>query len=236
MKKSVKRYYEKRAKSYEDLDMPRTIVSCVRAIGIKDHLELMEIKKGELILDVGCGNGRFLSPFNKIARAFGVDFTVEMLKRADETGSPLVRADAEHLPYKEGAFDKVHSAGLLGVFNSSRVCEEMMRVTKKRGKVFISFPAATSISGIVAIPFKKLGWNPTLLDYWYSKKEIDSMFPPNARVKNYFRLGFEPPFQRLLKNLKSPTLVKGFMFFERNLRDKPFFRFFGGRYFVEVEK
>lgn len=236
MKERVKRYYEKRAQTYEDLDSPDSIVSCVRAIGIEDHLRIMALEMGDLVLDVGCGQGRFLAQFNSNARAVGLDVTLEMLKKAKATGAVLIRADAEHLPIKDEAFDVVHSAGLLGVYRSSKACHEMCRVAKKRGMVFLSFPSLNSVSGFFVRIFKPLGWNPTLLDFWYTEEQIKAMFPDWIRINRYYRLGFEPPFQRTYKNIKSRSLVRMFLFFERNLRDKPLFKYFGARYLVKAEK
>jgi ubiquinone/menaquinone biosynthesis C-methylase UbiE len=236
MKERVKRYYEKRAGSYEDLDQPQTIVSYVRTVGIDDHLKIMALKEYETVLDVGCGQGRFLIYFNEKARAVGIDFTLEMLNKARCSEAFLIRGDAEHLPIKSESFDVTHSAGLLGVYSSKKICAEMSRVTKRGGRIFISFPAASSVSGFVAKSFMTLGWNPSLLDFWYSKEEISQMFPKGVFIKNYHRLGFEPPFQRIFKNLKSRNLVKTFMFLERKLRDKAIFKYFGGRFFVEAEK
>ena len=236
MKERVKRYYEKRAESYEDLDQTESIVSYVRAVGIEDHLKKMRLKKGDFVLDVGCGQGRFLRPFKSMARAVGIDFTLEMLKKASEAGALLLKADAEHLPIKDEVFSVVHSAGLLGIYKSPKICMEMSRVLRKGGRLFISFPAANSFSGVIATAFMKIGWNPTLLDFWYSKEEISSMFPSEIQIKNYHRLGFEPPFQRLYKNIRSRTLVRTFMFVERKLRDKPFFKYLGARFLVEAVK
>jgi ubiquinone/menaquinone biosynthesis C-methylase UbiE len=236
MKDRVKKYYEKRAKTYEDLNKPTTIVSSVRSIGINDHLEIMDVKREDLILDVGCGQGRFLGPLNARSSVVGLDFTVEMLEKAKITGALLIRGDAEHLPLKDEVFDIVHSAGLLGVYKSHQISEEMTRVTKKKGRIFISFPAAASVSGVLAKGFLKLGWNPTLLDFWYTKKEITDILPEGVRLINLHRLGFEPPFQRLYKKIVSRGLVQVFIFLEKNLRDKPLFKYFGSRFFVEAIK
>lgn len=236
MKKGVQRYYQKRAETYEDLDEPETIVAAVRAIGIADHLRIMDLGKEELVLDVGCGTGRFLQPFSSRARAVGVDFTVEMLEKAGESGALLVRADAEHLPFKDRVFDVVHSAGLLGVYRSQRICHEMVRVAGKGGRVYVSFPASESASGVVARLFMRLGWNPTLLDHWYSKADIRGMLPVEAEITGIYRLGFEPPFQRLYRHLRSRLLTRLFIALERRLRDRPLLRYFGARWLVEAKR
>jgi ubiquinone/menaquinone biosynthesis C-methylase UbiE len=48
---------------------------------------------------------------------------------------PLVRGDAESLPFKDSAFDVVHSTGLLGICRSKKILEEAARVTKEQGRV-----------------------------------------------------------------------------------------------------
>lgn len=235
LEREIEAYFTKRAATYSDLDEPQTIVSCVRAIGMVDHMEIMGLKKDDKIIDVGCGTGRFLKPFSR-ARAFGLDLTENMLKEAKKYNVPLVRADAACLPFKDGSFDIVHSTGLLGVFRSKEILEEAARAAKKGGRVFTSFPAATSVSGLVTLFFMKLGYNPSLLDYWYTKDEIRKMYPGNIKIKNIYRLGFEPPFQRIYKNIQSEWLSKFFLFLERNLRDKPLFKYFGARFLVEGTK
>jgi ubiquinone/menaquinone biosynthesis C-methylase UbiE len=232
MKKELEEYYSKRAKTYADLDEPKTIVAAVRGIGIADHLDIISPGEGEKILDIGCGTGRFLRPFSK-AKVVGTDLTLNMLEKA-RAFAPLVRADAEHLPFKDESFDLVHSAGLLGVYRSQKVLEEAARVTKKKGRLYVSFPATTSVSGVVTLLLQKLlRYNPSLLDYWYTKGEIKAMYPDEVDIKEIHRLGWEPPFQRWYKKLESEKLVRLFLFLEKNLRDKPLFKYFGARFLAE---
>lgn len=235
MKKKLERYFTKRAATYSDLDEPRTVVACVRAIGIDDHMEVMALKSSDKVIDIGCGTGRFLKPFSA-AMVFGIDLTANMLKEAKVYNVPLLRGDAEFLPFEDASFDVVHSAGLLGILRSKEILQEAARVTKKQGRLFISFPATTSVSGLVTLFFMKFGYNPSLLDYWYTKKEIGEMFPENVKITNIYRLGFEPPFQRLYKNLESEKLSKLFLFLEKRLRDRPLFKYFGARFLVEGVK
>jgi ubiquinone/menaquinone biosynthesis C-methylase UbiE len=235
MKKKVQEYYSIRARTYSDLDEPATIVSAVRSIGVSDHLSIISPSDNDLILDIGCGTGRFLKAFSN-SKVVGVDLTLNMLEKARGL-APLVKADAEYLPFKSNSFDIVHSAGLLGIYRSGKILEEAARVVKNKGKIYFSFPAATSISGIVALIFKKLlHYNPTLLDYWYTEREIKALYPSDVKVVRIYRLGWEPPFQRWYKRLRSKKLIRLFLFLEENLRDKPFFKYFGARFLVEGEK
>ncbi len=234
MKRDVEAYYAKRAATYSDLDEPDTIVSCVRAIGIADHMRIIAPKPGDKILDLGCGPGRFLGPFT-VADAYGVDFTLNMLVPAKVKGAKLVRGDVENLPFKDEVFDVIHSAGLLGVYRSRRILAEATRVAKKRGRIYISFPATTSASGLM-VKLLRGFYNPALMDYWYTKYEIIEMLPEGIELKKIHRLGWEPPFQRVYRHLKSKLLTTAFLFLAGKLRDKPLFRFFGARFLLEAAK
>jgi ubiquinone/menaquinone biosynthesis C-methylase UbiE len=232
MKKELEAYFTRRAATYSELDEPKTIVGCVRAIGVVDHMAIVGLKSSDMVVDIGCGTGRFLKPFS-FASGFGLDLTANMLKEAKVHDVPLVRGDAACLPFKDGSFDVVHSTGLLGILRSKEILEEAARVAKEQGRIFISFPATTSVGGAVALFFMKLGYNPSLLDCWYTKGQIKEMFPGSVKITNIYRLGFEPPFQRLYKNIESERLSRLFLFLEKILRDKPLFKYFGARFLVE---
>lgn len=227
-------YYTRRAATYSDLDELNTIVACVRAIGIMDHLRIIAPMPGEKILDLGCGTGRFLGPLS-VSDVFGVDFTHDMLKRAKKTSAKLVRGDVEHLPFKDESFDIVHSAGLLGVYRSKRILEEASRVTRRGGRIYMSFPATMSVSGLMVKLLRRF-YNPSLMDYWYTKGEVLAMLPRNIKYKAMYRLGWEPPFQRLYRHLESNTLVRLFISLEKRLKNKPLLRYFGARFLLEGVK
>jgi len=122
-------------------------------------LKASEIKQGGLILDVGCGEDLDIIGFTKNGtRVIGIDISKAMLdacKRAHtEKGidSPdLVLGDAERLPFKNEAFDAVHSRDLssfntLNVGGASAtsdpltVLREMKRVSKTKGKILTMLP------------------------------------------------------------------------------------------------
>ncbi len=233
MKARLYSYYQRRASTYEELDSPESIVGAVRRLGIEDHLAIIKPEEGELVLDVGTGTGRFL-PF--FPSCIGADLSENMLKKARVYKKPLVRCDAEHLPFRDNTFDIVHSAGFLGIYRSRKIIEECTRVAKKGGRVYISFPAIRSVSGFFFRILGKFNYNPTLLDEWYTLGEIEELMPENLKLLRVYKLGFEPPFQRLYKNLESRTLAKLFVLLERRLVNYKAFDIFKARYLVEAVK
>ncbi|BDG07542.1 class I SAM-dependent methyltransferase [Anaeromyxobacter paludicola] len=86
------------------------------------------------ILDLGCGTGRDL-PFYPRRAAVGVDPHPENLARARRRAPvPLVRARAEALPFKDGAFDTVVSGLVLcSVDDPAAALAELRRVLAPGG-------------------------------------------------------------------------------------------------------
>ena len=86
------------------------------------------------ILDIGTGTGRFAQFFKDSGfNVVGVDISLRMMAEAREKGvRDLVRADAQHLPFRDGSFDgsiMIHVLHL--VENWVRVVHEVGRVTKR---------------------------------------------------------------------------------------------------------
>lgn len=101
----------------------------------EDEARLLGDVRGKRVLDIGCGAAqttRWLT--DRGARAVGFDLSMEQLRLAGP-GAPLVRADAESLPFRDGAFDLACSAygALPFVADSARVMREVARVLKPGG-------------------------------------------------------------------------------------------------------
>lgn len=88
------------------------------------------------VLDLGCGTGRNLPLFGRGVRAIGLDPCHESLLEARHRAPrvPLVRARAEALPFRDGAFDTVVS-GLVfcSVGDVARGLAEVRRVLEPGG-------------------------------------------------------------------------------------------------------
>lgn len=69
------------------------------------------------LLDVGCGNGYSIPEWRRLGvRVVGVDVDPYRLSRwvqEHPAGTPLVLADAQHLPFRRGAFSCVVSSGMI---------------------------------------------------------------------------------------------------------------------------
>lgn len=102
----------------------------------EDSVGLLGDVAGRTVLDVGCGAGqttRWL--LARGARVAAFDLSLEQLRLAPP-GLPLVQADAEALPFRDGSFDVVCSAygALPFVADAARVMREVARVLRPGGR------------------------------------------------------------------------------------------------------
>jgi SAM-dependent methyltransferase len=101
------------------------------------------LSSGALVLDVGCGTGRWLRRYQGMqVRAVGLDATQDMLRRALAGGSGLavVAARAQRLPFPDGAFDLVSDVTVVHHIappEQDDVLQEMARVLKPGGHVLL---------------------------------------------------------------------------------------------------
>ncbi|HMF61124.1 MAG TPA: methyltransferase domain-containing protein, partial [Vicinamibacterales bacterium] len=74
--------------------------------------------RGKLVLDVGCGAGRFLEIASRWgARTIGVDFSfaveASQANLGDRPNVDVIQADVFHLPFRDDIFDRIFSIGVL---------------------------------------------------------------------------------------------------------------------------
>jgi len=106
-------------------------------------LQRCGLSEGALVLDVGCGTGRWLRRYKKLNFcAVGIDATQDMLRRALTGGSGLavVAARAQRLPFPDGAFDLVSDVTVVQHIASPEqdgVLQEMARVLKPGGHLLL---------------------------------------------------------------------------------------------------
>jgi ubiquinone/menaquinone biosynthesis C-methylase UbiE/uncharacterized protein YbaR (Trm112 family) len=91
-----------------------------------------------LVLEVCCGNGRFLDVLTQnpnVKRAAGLDISIGMLRTAWDRGHRgLMQASADDLPIRNGAMDTVASSGSgLSFVQREQTYSEVARILKPQG-------------------------------------------------------------------------------------------------------
>lgn len=118
--------------------------------GVGNPFSLGTIRKGDAVLDIGCGAGvdtilaaMMTGPEGK---AVGVDIVPEMLQRA-EANLRMVNlhhvtfhsARGEHLPFPDDHFDVVISNGVINLIpDKDAALNEIMRVLKAGGRLMVA--------------------------------------------------------------------------------------------------
>ncbi len=99
--------------------------------------------EGKLVLDAGCGIGRFTEVVqNYGGHVVGVDMSFSVKQAYKNVGHlpnvDIVQADIMKLPFKEGSFDLIFSIGVLHhTYNTRKAFESLVRLLKKGGDIAI---------------------------------------------------------------------------------------------------
>lgn len=121
------------------------------------------LKAGDKVLDIGCGNGRFFDFFReKGAKYTGVDNSEKLISiaRAKFPGADFKIADALNLPFGGNVFDSVFSLAVLHHIPSGeyrqKFFEEAMRALKPGGIMIVMVWDLRPLSMIKAGRWKRL--------------------------------------------------------------------------------
>ncbi|KAK3423725.1 hypothetical protein EUGRSUZ_H00927 [Eucalyptus grandis] len=102
---------------------------------------LKTLPPGSLILDAGCGNGKYLG-LNPDCYFIGCDISAPLIKICADREHEVLVADAVNLPYRTGFGDAAISIAVLHHLSTEnrrkRAIEELVRAVKKGGLVLIT--------------------------------------------------------------------------------------------------
>lgn len=118
--------------------------------GVGNPFSIGVIRKGDAVLDIGCGAGVDTILAGLITgpegKAIGVDVVPEMLQRAeanlrlsDLNNVTFQSATGEHLPFPDDHFDAVISNGVINLIpDKDAAMREILRVLKAGGRLMIA--------------------------------------------------------------------------------------------------
>ncbi len=117
--------------------------------------EAVDLRAGERVLDVACGNGNAtLAAARRFAQVTGADYVPELLEKARMRGRAegldleLIEADAESMPFAEGSFDVVLSTfGVMFAPNHTAAAAELLRVCRPGGTIGLASWTPTGFIG-----------------------------------------------------------------------------------------
>jgi SAM-dependent methyltransferase len=143
--------------------------------------ESADVSAGDRVLDVAAGNGNAtLAAARRFAKVTSTDYVQHLLdkgrQRAQAEGLEVVfqQADAEQLPFADGAFDVLLSTfGAMFTPQHQRAADEMLRVTRSGGRIGM---ANWTPEGFIGELFKVIGKH----------------LPPAAGLKSPALWGTEP--------------------------------------------
>lgn len=169
-------YFEKISSHYSD-----TYVGKYTEPMHHDLIQELASRNFEMLLDVGCGTGIFLSMVLKKfdAKVAGIDISPGMIERSREFlggRADLRVGDSEHLPWEKGSFDIVTCIASFHHYpNPELVLREMRRVLRSGGSVMIADPWAPDpfrffANLIIRSPFNRGGDVRV-----YSREEMEGM-------------------------------------------------------------
>ncbi|GAA4429727.1 class I SAM-dependent methyltransferase [Actinokineospora soli] len=116
--------------------------------------------EGSTVLDVGGGPGYFADAFRGEGAVYlGLDPDVGELSARGAPAEGMIRASGTALPVRDGGVDVCYSSNVLEhVSDPDRMLDEMVRVTKPGGTVFVSFtPWYSPWGGHETAPWHYLG-------------------------------------------------------------------------------
>jgi len=124
--------------------LPPSAVS--QALGVGNPVRAAELRRGEIVLDLGCGGGidtiLAARAVGREGKAIGLDMLPEMLERAALSASEAtvtnvewVRGELEALPLDDATVDVAISNGVVNLSpRKSRVFAEVYRVLRPGGR------------------------------------------------------------------------------------------------------
>jgi ubiquinone/menaquinone biosynthesis C-methylase UbiE len=168
--------------------------------------------KGNKLLDLGCGNGRFLSYAQKYFDCTGVDFSKKAIAQAKKKASKAkyILGSVENLNFKPNSFDIVTAFDIIEhIKNYEKMLIGAKKILKKEGLLIISAPNPESLGAKIKgkkwygyqdpshLRFFKISkWQQILKKYGFKTEKI------------YYNGLIDPPYINWLSNFVQKIFIK----------------------------
>lgn len=141
--------------------------------------ELVGNTKNKLVLDAGCGTGRFTNFFiNEGANVISVDSSKNMLKilKKKNHNAKTINADIFNLPFKNNSFDLI-------------VCSEVLTHLREYKRPLAEFKRMLNSDGIIIIDLRNIIYPMHIIrKYILPKTEIDKDSRYNPYITHIFKI------------------------------------------------
>ncbi|CAK9174246.1 unnamed protein product [Ilex paraguariensis] len=142
---------------------------------------LNSLPPGSLVLDAGCGNGKYLG-LNPNCYFIGCDISAPLINICADRGHEVVVADAVNLPYRTGYGDAAISIAVLHHLSTEcrrkKAIDELVRVVKKGGLVLITVWAREQEDSSLINKWTPLTEN--YLEEWIGPSSHQIRSPPSS--------------------------------------------------------
>jgi ubiquinone/menaquinone biosynthesis C-methylase UbiE len=133
---------------------PSPLIRYIERKRVRRILALLAVRPGDRVLEIGCGAGHILAQVPS-ARRFGMDLAESLLAKAARRlarQGALLQGDAEHLPFRDRAWERVYCSEVLEHLPSpAAALVEMHRIVARRGVAVVSVPNERLINALKAM-------------------------------------------------------------------------------------
>jgi len=187
MTSSIAHFFDRIAAGRNEIFRAHPVLLYEQEVRSRAVLDMLDAKRGETILDVGCGNARDILPLVRAGgKVVGVDLSEGMIEQArTELAAAGVRdvalqvGDTTALNFPAEFFDKILCSEVIEhVPDADLAIQEMFRVLKPGGALVISTPNRNSWYGFD----RYVLWSRVLMrkwnhpfDNWRTMSELSSL-------------------------------------------------------------
>ena len=149
---------------------------------LEQMLGLLELSGTESLLDAGGGTGRVAEALRPHLKWIVVaDVSSGMLTQARQKNLATTSSQTEHLPFPEGAFDRVLMVDALHhVIDQAETVRELYRVLKEGGRLVIEEPDLRRFPVKLVAVVEKLA---LMRSHFLTPSQIAKLFPAGGRIR-----------------------------------------------------